>query len=1194
MGMVSVEDQRAQGLADILAGDALDTARRPPGLLAVRADAQLGGRRQFIFSSRAEAEAFASTVGGIDGLTYGVNPLGTLAMVNVRDVAGGVNLTDASFGLHPVASAAASGMWNVEAVDAQGNVSSFTVPGGNEAAARANVAKRKGPGWTIQQITPVAVDGGAGSASAVGDENSPASATQGAVQGAAQGKGGQGAGASAAQDELLPVRNAGQAAGTGAGNAGGAAVGASGANTGSTAGSAGSAKFYTGLGKNGQAGKRLAALERAGVKVIQTNGFTLARLNADGTTAIEINPTSFQNDAHAEAAVGEEIIHHFDNELMAAEWRKAVADGTFQGDAQEYRAERVPEILHDLRSRIGAIADPAERKAAADAVVAAFNLYYGRLTEDAPLATTVEQALRMIADGLDIEGTPYQANVFTYAMELKRMLDQARQNGIISEETHDVWGGKIGAWVRDAIAAIKALAAKLLEMGHPLHASEMSKLARDAEALMAGTFAKGGTDVGGEAIHKVLAGGETIATGGAWASKNPRGKEMVRGTWALVPLRVLGINKNFGTDQDRINREQTGAAQRAEIVGNMTEENIPSAWGASNTLNDGSPIITPDGSVIIGNNRTMALRDIYNANSANGARARAYENFAREEAARQGLDGQAFAGQPVVLVRVVSDAAGLERGELVKAANKAGVAAKSEADMALEHAALLDDDALMSQLSPGEDGSLNREFLQAFARSLADRDPVKDSKGNLDLGKAEKLAGNAMLAALLRGAKNFEQVLSALVTASGREGMKRTMAGVFRALPGLLKVQKFNPASGILHELGRALAALPDYRAAVADGRVKNVGDYLSQKDLFETPLEGKLLGYLADGHSAAEIAKELGDYVSKVVAQGDPAQDQMFAAPAVDKGTMGGVLAKPAEETSNVQRPTSNVQRVKRLAALERKGKLTASEDWEKAALERSAGQQFIPGAEGPEFALDRETAAVELKAALSDGMVQMQLLAKPAESLAGAELDEIRIPRSVRMTERTGHAIFEDWVHRDMEQNGSTHAEALAKFSFEDAVALARQRMAPLMAKMAEQPDLLDPSGAPGEGVRRYTLNQDRQMPAEAPGVEQPPPLPPPWARNSGGETWALQKWREDMAKWLERYKGPLVFAPADPSRERVALSRRLRATESGGSRISNSNSPRATRITGARWTRSRMPSGITGAWTLVRCLRSLRRRR
>ena len=1035
-----------------------------------------------------------------------------------------------------IPSPATPSLWNVEAVDANGNVATFTVPGGNEAAARANVAKRKGPGWTIQSIARVSVDGGAGSESAVGDENSQASATQGAVQGAAQGKGGQGAGASAAQDELLPARNAGQAAGTGAGNAGGAAVGASGANTGSTAGSAGSAKFYTGLGKNGQAGKRLAALERAGVKVIQTNGFTLARLNADGTTAIEINPAAFQNDAHAEAAVGEEIIHHFDNELMAAEWRKAVADGTFQGDAQDYRMERVPEILHDLRSRIGAIADPAERKAASDAVVAAFNLYYGRLREDAPLATTVEQALRMIADGLDIEGTPYQANVFTYAMELKRMLDQARQNGIISEETHPVWGGKIGAWVRDAIAAIKALAAKLLEMGHPLHASEMSKLARDAEALMAGTFAKGGTDVGGEAIHKVLAGGETIATGGAWASKNPRGKEMVRGTWALVPLRVLGINKNFGTDQDRINREQTGAAQRAEIVGNMTEENIPSAWGASNTLNDGSPIITPDGSVIIGNNRTMALRDIYNANSANGARARAYEDFARAEAARQGLDGQAYAGQPVVLVRVVSDAAGLERGELVKAANKAGVAAKSEADMALEHAALLDDDALMSQLSPGEDGSLNREFLQAFARSLADRDPVKDSKGNLDLGKAEKLAGNAMLAALLRGAKNFEQVLSALVTASGREGMKRTMAGVFRALPGLLKVQKFNPASGILHELGRALAALPDYRAAVADGRVKNVSDYLSQKDLFETPLEGKLLGYLAEGHSAAEIAKELGDYVAKVVAQGDPAQDQMFAAPAVDKGTMGGVLAKQAE--GSAQWSVVSAQKRKRLAVLTKKGKLTASEDWEKAALERSAGQQFIPGAEGPEFALDRETAAVELKAALSDGMVQMQLLAKPAESLAGAELDEIRIPRSVRMTERTGHAIFEDWVHRDMEKNGSTHAEALAKFSFEDAVALARQRMAPLLAKMAEQPDLLDPSGAPGEGVRRYTLNQDRQMPAEAPGVEQPPPLPPPWARNSGGETWALQKWREDMAKWLERYKGPLVFAPADPSRERVGF--------------------------------------------------------
>ena len=44
-----------------------------------------------------------------------------------------------------------------------------------------------------------------------------------------------------------------------------------------------------------------------------------------------------------------------------------MADGSFQGTAEEYRNEVVPEMLHDLRSRIGALPDPAQRAAAADA-----------------------------------------------------------------------------------------------------------------------------------------------------------------------------------------------------------------------------------------------------------------------------------------------------------------------------------------------------------------------------------------------------------------------------------------------------------------------------------------------------------------------------------------------------------------------------------------------------------------------------------------------------------------------------------------------------------------------------------------------------------------------------------------------------------------------------------------------------------
>ena len=1010
-------------------------------------------------------------------------------------------------GVSPAGAAGTGAAWSVSVKSQDDGGRTFErdypVQAGTEAEAVAKVrAQVEGMGRTVIAASAKQVDAGGGASLSQGNEDSETSDAEAASSGGAQGNGGRGAAAPAVASG---VRSDGgkskQAAGAAAGNAGGGAVGADRADRGAAPGS----RWYSGLGKRSV--KRLAALERAGVAVEHTDGPSMARLEPDGKTSILINVQARGVDV--EAVADEEIKHHFDNEVMAAEWRAAVAAGTFKGDAQEYRAARTTEIFHDLRSRIGGIKDAAERESAEAAVVGAFNVYYGKLAGDPPLVKTVEQALQLIADGLPIFGTKYHASVFGFGMELGRMLDQAGRRGQITEETHEVVRqGLIGQWVAKAIAAIKALAAKLLDMGHPLHASEMAALARESEALAGKWFARGGTDIEGESINTVSVGGETIETGGSWASKNPRGREVVRGTWALVPLRLLGVNKNFGADQDRVNREKTGAAQRSEIVSNMTEENIPLAWAESATLNDGSPIITPDGSVVVGNNRSMALRDLFATQPKKG---RLYEKWAREEAARRGLDGDAFTDEPVVLVRVVSDTAGLERGEMVKAANKAGVAAKSEADLALEHAAVLDNPAVLATLNPGTDGSLNKDFLQSFARMLADRDVVKDSAGNLDLGKAEKAAGNAMLAVLLRGSKNFEQVLSSLITASGREGMKRMLAGVYRALPGLLKIQRLNPDAGILNELGRALAALPDYRAAVEAGRVKDVADYLAQGDMFDSPLAEGLMEFLADGKSAAEIAKELGDYVAKVAAQGDPAQEQMFAPAPVDKATLGGVLAKVAEPGSG---------KVRRLAALQaaaRERKLRPSEEWERYSLERAAGQQFIADT-APDYQLDRETAAGNLHTALGEAREQMQLLAKMSEDA----LAWSRIPRDERMRDRAAYEIFSKRVKAAVDA-GATQQEAEDRHPLE---AVRAELDGQPMAKVAEYPELLTMAGVPGFGERRLDYTA-----LGIPGVEQPPQMPRP--RNGILESnKALDAWRAELAGWMRRYKGPLIFA-ATPER-------------------------------------------------------------
>lgn len=292
---------------------------------------------------------------------------------------------------------------------------------------------------------------------------------------------------------------------------------------------------------------------------------------------------------------------------------------------------------------------------------------------------------------------------------------------------------------------------------------------------------------------EIALGGETIPTAGAWSAKSPRGPEVVHGTAALVPLRLLRLNTQISDAQDRMNREQTGAAQRAEIVRNMTMQNVPLAWDVGNSLVEGSPIIDPSGSVLVGNNRAMALRDVY-GDPNQRVRAEFYSQWARKRAAELGIPGaaDAYPGEPVALVRVSSDLGGLDTGSFVKAANKAGTQQKTTAEHALSEA----------DIATGLSDSSPDQVLGEFYRQAGQPEDMRNSAGRPDEAKIRQRFEDAKLAALLRPAPEGAQTATQVIDRQGERPFGGALMGSLRTLANTAARLRAKRQGGVADALG--------------------------------------------------------------------------------------------------------------------------------------------------------------------------------------------------------------------------------------------------------------------------------------------------------------------------------------------------------------------------------------------------------
>lgn len=260
------------------------------------------------------------------------------------------------------------------------------------------------------------------------------------------------------------------------------------------------ARFYLGLGEGGKTGRMLAAAERAGVVIEETADPTRAEPAADGTVSLKLNPKQLgETSDKGEAAVEEELEHYFALTVKSEQW---AAEGRKVPFGQWLRKDTLA-VLADFLKHVGAL-NTEQRREAEQGVIGAFNAYYQDFARDKPAVKSLAEVAQLVA--------AMPEHFWSFALELARMFGQSARSGRLTEETlRSFASSKLAQWVRAAIEAVKTFARKLLDLGHPLRASELMKLAKRVQERWAGIFGesnRGGVESENPAGEKPAKAGE--------------------------------------------------------------------------------------------------------------------------------------------------------------------------------------------------------------------------------------------------------------------------------------------------------------------------------------------------------------------------------------------------------------------------------------------------------------------------------------------------------------------------------------------------------------------------------------------------------------------------------------------------------------------------------------------------------------
>ena len=370
----------------------------------------------------------------------------------------------------------------------------------------------------------------------------------------------------------------------------------------------------------------------------------------------------------------------------------------------------------------------------------------------------------------------------------------------------------------------------------------------------------------------------------------------------LIASHDSNLNKNENYLQDLQPRAREREASLSQIE-NIKNEFDPLSVMTSRSA-DGSPIISPDGMVEIGNGRTIAIKDMYKNNAET---IQEYKDILIDEAGNLGLNQEQIeqADNPVLVRKRTDDMSLKEREQYVIEANKSDNADQSSTEMAMNDAKQMSSQLLSKYNSQSGINTLkNQDFVSNFLDDVvgeAGKGKYLDESGTISQDGLKRIE-NAIFAKVY-GDLNAIKKLSERVDAK----MKNVTGAMLNVAPDYLKMQE-SIKDGNLYDLDIAEDIADTFKLYEEAKKIGNpIEDFINQQKMFgpdTTALQEELIKmFERNKYSKKKMTEILGSYVDAVKEAGNPKQQTMFGKrEAPNKKEVLEAAIKVAEEGENDQ----------------------------------------------------------------------------------------------------------------------------------------------------------------------------------------------------------------------------------------------------------------------------------------------------
>lgn len=339
-------------------------------------------------------------------------------------------------------------------------------------------------------------------------------------------------------------------------------------------------------------------------------------------------------------------------------------------------------------------------------------------------------------------------------------------------------------------------------------------------------------------------------------------------------------------------RDRDRASSQAQI-NNIARNLDPRKLASSPTMDVGAPLLALDGKTIIaGNGRTMAIRQAYQEDGADG-----YRQFLQDNSAQFGIDPAQLSEMenPVLVRRLTSP---VDIAQVAINSNEQGGMRMSDLEQAKVDARRLPS---MDNFVANDDGDINsvdnQYFIGQFIKNQPEnvRNELLDSRGNLSQTGLQRIRN-----AMLYEAYGDSQTLSRLIENTD-QGAKNVLNALTSIAPKVAQTQQGINSGKLSNDVNISkdvIQAVEKYNQLNAQGF--KISDYLAQEDFVGdlSPDAREILTIFDENRrSGKRIAQVLGAYLDQAQMQGNLSQASMFGDVEFDK--LGSLQqAKNADDT--------------------------------------------------------------------------------------------------------------------------------------------------------------------------------------------------------------------------------------------------------------------------------------------------------